>query len=315
MDICRKAAESATIFEKTNTELKRQYLIHNIMLYNFLVLQINQNHGSFGTGYPFYILDENLNGKLPIIEEQIRYDNELLEYVESSRCTTWSCSQCLEQFHHTMPDLKQICKPCPNMDNNLKPRKIINRMPDIDMWMISERRHLEATKLALQKLLEEHNMHTSDIDPVQSIIDMDEISYDLSHGEMPHKMLPIDTHIIDKETLESLIEQVPDYIKNALNSKTIPYLPIHPTSLRKTWQNDDSAYNFIHDYLSSLTSYNWDSDLQTLLEETRRYIANKYSYEELYNILISTGPESVLRRHRTKELPNRFRERINSWKK
>ena len=27
MDICRKAAESATIFEKTNTELKRQYLI------------------------------------------------------------------------------------------------------------------------------------------------------------------------------------------------------------------------------------------------------------------------------------------------
>ena len=35
MDICRKAAESATIFEKTNTELKRQYLIHNIMLYNF----------------------------------------------------------------------------------------------------------------------------------------------------------------------------------------------------------------------------------------------------------------------------------------
>ena len=48
--------------------------------------------------------------------------------------------------------------------------------------------------------------------------------------------------------------------------------------------------------------------------ETRKYIAETYSMEQLYNILLASGPDSVKRRHKTLELKNCFEERINSWK-
>ena len=88
----------------------------------------------FGTGYPFYVLDSNLEGQLPIIKEQLRYNNEL--YKESKYVQQWLCEECLKLNSKQMPDLKQICKPCPQVKDSIKPRKVVNRLPDIDMWMI-----------------------------------------------------------------------------------------------------------------------------------------------------------------------------------
>ena len=51
-----------------------------------------------------------------------------------------------------MPDLKRICKPCPQVKNSIKPRKVINRLPDVDMWMICADGKLEEAKATLVKL-------------------------------------------------------------------------------------------------------------------------------------------------------------------
>ena len=67
-----------------------------------------------------------------------------------------------------MPDLKQVCKPCPNMLDELKPRKIINRLPDLDMWLVCEDGCIEIAQDELSSLLEKYNMHTSDVDPIAS---------------------------------------------------------------------------------------------------------------------------------------------------
>jgi len=310
-----EAAEASNDIEKTNTELKRKYLIRHVMIYNYIVRMINGNRGSFGTGYPFYALGENLTGNLPIIDEQLRYNNELINAVEQSEYSTWNCAECLAQNSESMPDLKQICKPCPNMDDALKPRKIINRLLDIDMWMVCNKKDIESAKEQLIMLFDAYNLQTSDNDPVQTIINVTRISKLLKEGISPDILLPLDAHIIDYETLYSLIEKVPEIIYNAHTTGKVPYLPIHPLSYRKTWQYDDTAYNFVHDYLSSFTPYNFDEELRMLLEQTRNEIANDYSFEELYECLLRTGPESVLRRHRTLELKNRFKERVNSWKK
>lgn len=315
ISFCSKVAEISSDYEKVNTDLKRTYISKQIMLYNEIAKQVEGNCGTFGTGYPFYILNSNLEGQLPVIDEQIRYNNELLSAVIHSDFTTWNCYDCLQKNYKDMPDLKKICRPCPNMDNELKPRKIINRLPDIDIWMVCEDKNIVNAKDSLINLFNEYNLQPSDIDPIRTIHDLEEIKNDLYEGNMPTKYLPIDAHIINYNTLYSLIKQVPSVLEQSKENNCIPYLPIHPLSYRKVWQYDDTAYNFIHDYLSSLTEFNLDNDLMKVLCKTRNLIANSYSIEELYNYLIASGPESVKRRHKTLELKNRFNERIDSWKK
>lgn len=78
MNICVEAAEASNRFEKNNTELKKNYLLHNVNTINIIMSRAPGYCGSFGTGYPFYVLDSNLEGNLPLIDEQIRYNNELL---------------------------------------------------------------------------------------------------------------------------------------------------------------------------------------------------------------------------------------------
>ncbi len=315
INIVSEVARVSNEFEQNNSDLKRCYFIENISLFNGVVAKVSGNCGSFGTGYPFYALRGNLTGQLPIIGEQIRYNNELNSAVAKSKYTMWSCSACLAQNYQDMPDLKQICKPCPNMEDALKPRKLIKRLPDLDMWMVCEDDHIDKAKEQLFTLFEATGIHSSDTNPIQTIFDLSEINEDLKNTKIPKKTLPIDAHIIPYSTFFSLIKQVPLVLKRAsINSET-PYLPIHPLSYRKQWQYDDEAYNFIHDYLSSLTEYNFGDDLKQVLYETRAIIANSYSVEQLYYYLVTTGQESVRRRHKTLALKERFIERVELWQK
>lgn len=313
-NICIRAAEASNDFERNNTDLKREYLLHNIRLYNHIVKMVSGNQGSFGTGYPFYALNPDLTGTLPVIEEQLRYNNELINIVQNSDSSTWTCASCLAQNGSTMPDLKQVCKPCPNMDDAMKPRKVINRLPDIDMWMICEDGYLLPTSEKLTKLFAEHQMRTSDVDPVRTIEELCQIADSLKKGIMPKYLIPIDCHIMEYSKMSSLIEQVPTTIKQALADGKIPYLPIHPLSYRKKWQYDDTSYNFIGDYLYSFTSFNFEPELQHLLLETRRDLANTYSPDELYNLALTTNGPAVARRNKTLELKKTFEERIKPWK-
>lgn len=214
-----------------------------------------------------------------------------------------------------MPDLKQYCKPCPNMDNELKPRKIINRLPDIDMWMVCNQRDVLYTQEQLIYLFNKYQLYTSDVDPLRTIRDVEEIVKSLREGKMPKKNLPIDAHIMDYETFYSLILKVPQTISEAFVRREIPYIPILPYSYRKKWQHDDMAYNFVHDYLYALTEYNFDEDLQDILNKTRKEIAENFSVEELYALATNTGSDSVKRRNETKILARRFESRVNSWKR
>lgn len=93
------------------------------------------------------------------------------------------CKKCLEEKYRDMPDLKKICKPCPNILNELKPRKLINRLPDIDMWIICKDGKVEEVEEQLAKLLEEFNMRTSDVNPILAIDDVGKISEMIGKGE------------------------------------------------------------------------------------------------------------------------------------
>lgn len=95
----------------------------------------------------------------------------------------------------------------------------------------------------------------------------------------------------------------------------VPYLPIHPTSLRKTWQHDDMAYNFILDYLYSLTPFNWTPSLMQKLQDSRTLINKSFTEEDLKEMLGRVAPDSVKRRFETPELKKSYERRINKWTK
>ncbi len=54
MNVCVQAANASTCFEKTNSELKRLYLLKNIDIINTIMSKTPGYCGSFGTGYPLY---------------------------------------------------------------------------------------------------------------------------------------------------------------------------------------------------------------------------------------------------------------------
>ena len=118
-----------------------------------------------------------------------------------------------------MPDLKKVCKPCPNMIDKLKPRKIINRLPDLDMQMICEDGCVEECQEALAKLLEEYKMRTSDVDPLSSLENVSKVSKMIKKGEFPKIFLPIDTHIVEYSEIKELIEKVPEELNKAKKIK------------------------------------------------------------------------------------------------
>lgn len=323
MNMIEKAVEASTMFELTNTELKKAYILKFIHLYNDIVSNMSVCKGSFGTGYPFYAIDRDFKKELPVIDEQIRYNNELLkEYhnflVEKKRIfekeEKWECEKCLEETLKYMPDLKAYCNTCPEIPKELTPRKVINRLPDIDLWMVVEDGYEEVTMKKILEQFDKYDIHPSDENPVKTIDEVYEIAQQLKNGEMPTKHIPIDTHIISYDELYNLIKQVPERIQIAVENNKIPYIPILPYSLRKKWQHDDAAYNFIHDYLYALTEYNFESSLLNLLRETRKKIANKYRVDELQYIAAYSGSESVPRRQQSLVLQQRFEERINLWK-
>ena len=311
INIGKYVADISDDYELCNNELKKEYMRFNIEIINAVMRSIKGYAGSFGTGYPFYVLKENFEGELPIIEEQIRYNNELRECSDKSNRSCWYCYDCLHNIGSIMPDLKQWCKPCPYMDDGLKPRKIINRLPDMDMWMIVEDDKYEEAKTKLLDRFNKLGLYTSDVDPIRSIKELDEVVSDLKNGNMPRKYLPLDVHIVKKSELILAMDRT---YKAFLYNIQNPYVPMLPLSLRKTWQHDDTAYNFAFDFLFSLTPFNWDEDIMKELTLIRREISNK-SDVELESILLNISGDSVKRRFETEELKLVFKERTNSWKR
>lgn len=312
-DIVEEVEKSSTTFERNNTDLKRKFLKWNIEAFNIIATSVTVNRGSFGTGYPFYVLDEKLNGDIPIISEQIRYNRQLVRDGEPFQKSIWHCKSCLERNYATMPDLKIICKPCPNMIDSLKPRKIINRLPDLDMWLVCENGRVEQAQAELGGLLEQYNMHTSDVAPLQSLSDVAKIATSLKDGKFPKVFLPIDAHIMEKSKLEELIAQVPEELRLARLEERKPYLPIRPKSLRKEWQYDDEAYNFIYDYLSAFTAFNFTKGMEHTLQKSRIRVVQENTPEELFEFLTQSATPANFRRFQEYELEEIFYKRITSW--
>lgn len=316
-NICLEVVEASNKFEENNfknKDLKKMYIKKNIDIINSVMEHTTGYRGSFGTGYPFYAIDSDFKEDLPVIKEQIRYNEELRTTILNAKLKKWPCESCLPVNGPYMEDLKQICIPCPRLEKELKPRKVINRLPDIDMWMVCEDTKVEEAKKELKETFDQLGMHTSDVNPIQTFKEFKEIIIDLEDGKMPIKMLPLDVHVVKYSELSNLLDQIPFTILNSSNLGEVPYLPILPDSLRKKWQKDDEAYNFTLDFLYSMTDFNFEEILKQRLDYTRNIVARQLTEEKSMEMLDLVSPDSVKRRFENKTLKKSYKRRINSWK-
>ncbi len=315
MNVIDKTVIGSSRFEEENTSLKKEYLIKYLKDYKDLVSRFSGYNGFFGLGYPFYALGKDMEGELPYIDEQLRYNLELLVlFHEQFTDGEWPCEQCLRETLSDMPDLKKICYRCPKVPKEISPRKVINRLPDMDLCLVLEDKSVERIKNRLVRLFELHGMTTSDVDPLGTIDKIYRISTDLKNGKMPSEYVPLDTHIFKYSTLCNLLSEVEHEIDKSIKNGKAPYLPVLPDSLRKVWQHDDTAINFVFDFLYSFTECHLDPNLLQQIKEIRKSIANKYTNKQLEKIIIQTGPESMARRYENPVLKKRFNERINLWR-
>ena len=309
--LLKKVVESTNTFEEINNKIKKDYFIKNIDTFSKIVKNISGYKGFIGIGYPFYAFKDD-SDEMPIIEEQIRYNNELLNNKEL--LSNWYCETCLKNNLESMPDLKYICKRCKNMDNDFKPRKVITRIPDMDYWIIIDDSYVDQAKDEIIEILKNNNLSTSDTNPINTINDFYEIALDIKNEKMPSKYLPVDIHLINYNLLCECINNINSKIDSFIKINKIPYFPIHTQALRKKWQYDEEACDFIHDYLYSFTEYDIDDNLSNMLYNSRRELVNKYTNEELYNMVIDTGKDFVIRRQENIDLQNILNNRINKWR-
>ena len=181
------------------------------------------------------------------------------------------------------------------------------------MWIVCADGHVQDAEQVLSRLCLENDLHTSDVDPIQTIEDISTITDDLKQGKMPTVALPIDIHIVEHSKLKKLISLVPEAIDDAVQSSRTPYVPIHPKSFRKTWQYDDEAYNFVHDFLFSFTEFGFNASLSNTLNGARKNLAANYTPEVLYEITTRTMAPSTLRRMETPTLQEVLRKKFADW--
>ncbi|HCC07596.1 MAG TPA: hypothetical protein DEP72_05495 [Clostridiales bacterium] len=313
--LAQEVANMSSEFEKNNSELKKQYIIYNIQAFNRIVSTIDTSRGTFGEGYPYYVLDNNLNGDLPIINEQLRYNDQLVTESEKDKAKVWKCGTCLTENYDQMPDLKKICIPCEDVDIALKPRKIINRLPDFDIFVICEDERMNETSIKLEKLMHMFNIYTSDVNPLDAIKNVKEISENLKNGIMPNKFLPIDLHIVEYSVLTELILDIPKTLEDSKQNNQNPYMPMSPLAYRKKWQYDNDPCNFMFDFLFSFTPFGIDAKLREMIDNTRFIISNNYTSEELYGFAYNMSRDDVKRRMQTPYIIEIFKSKIESWRK
>ena len=90
----------------------------------------------------------------------------------------------------------------------------------------------QAKEMLVRKFIQEE-MYTSDVDPLRTMRKFSLIARDLISGKMPDKNLPLDIHVIEYSKFVNILKEAPRVIENAIKNDTVPYLPIHPHSLRK----------------------------------------------------------------------------------
>ena len=273
--------ESVQLNEDTSPE---KYTYHQQQFNDFArtVMDIPGAYAAFGTGYPFYA-EDHLEQTIEPVAEITRFLRQQQALVPK-KLGSWACIGC--QGDRKLPDLKTLCKPCDKV--SVKPRDILKALPDLDYWVIADE-DTPQFRAKLQQSLEGIGFYSSDQDVGASLRDLADVMKDpllvreVTPEPVRQKRIPIDLHVVSREYFMNIMGDIErTIIEYAAEGGNMPKVPISPSSLHVTWEQPDEPYDFMKDFLFSLTIHPASSN--AILEKMKhtKEIAGKYlSYDDI----------------------------------
>lgn len=299
---------TAIKFTGDESRIKGEYFDYQFDRFYEAVKDIPGVLGVFGTGYPFYAYQED--GSIADIPEMRRYQDSFRSAISRDRLRSyggWLCGAC--ELACDLPDLKKYCKPCDSVD--FKPRDIFKALPDLDYWVVvddpvsDEAQHQQ--ELDIQERARAAAFVPSDSNIIQTIATTKYAMETVLRGYRPGAVLPADMHVITKSALLACIKATPDAIRYGGT------VGIAPRSLHKTWEDTDEPYDFIKDFLFSLTPHTLnDDELSEALVSARREVYTLVAADPVR--AVADRAEKEKRQLEAPDVEKCLRRRISSWK-
>ena len=194
---------------------------------SLLEATLGENHAvTFATGYPFYAIDKD--GKPLHVDEIGNYINGKVSDFEKKRNKdthhSWICPGC--QTENDLKDVKSVCNNCNLV--SIKPQDVFRILPDIDITTIVDKLDLK-TEEKIRNILKKNGYNYSNISIKDTVKDTKEIMSALQAGSTCEKKLPIDMHVIDKESFLNALALIQS---GGINP------PTKVRSLHSEWEND-----------------------------------------------------------------------------
>lgn len=298
------ALELSVRFNQDESPVRGDYMRREFADFSEVVSKVPGYRGCFGTGHPYYA--NKPDGGIYEIPEITRYINQYrnsLRNEEIGQIGNWLCGTCQILVDH--PDLKQRCKPCELVD--VKPRDVFRALPDLDFWVIAsddvDQTHFEES---IQAAVQAEGFQSSDVDVIHSIRDAVRVMQTLETGLMPRARLPIDLHIVTENSLNKLMRETPTAVKNG------DFLGIVPRSWHKIWEMPDAPYDFVKDFIFSLTEGEIQNEgLRQLLKDTRTEVAQLLGDNAAEFVRLLAPKEA--RQLETPAIHDNLDRRVKSW--
>lgn len=297
--------DTAAEYAQDTSVLKGNYLQQQFDDFTEAVRSVPGYKGVFGTGYPFYALRPD--GGTYDVPEITRYTRSFISEVQKDaqrNYGAWICGAC--QVETDLPDLKTYCKPCKQVD--FKPRDIFKALPDLDFWVIvdPETETLDRTEEIIRDRVEAAGFYASDSNVSQAVDSTLYVMRTLQRGHMPSARLPLDLHVVTKQEILACINEAP---RALAQGETIP---ISPRSLHVRWEDTDEPYDFLKDFLFSLTAQDWqDEDLWRSLRDAR-HSAKSLVGDDIVQAVAERAPKEA-RQLESPEIQQCLRNRIAEW--
>lgn len=252
--------------------------------------------GSFGLGYPFYAKNKSEFFKVDEINNFIT--KGVQEVIDKNKNTeNWICPGC--QTKNKPTDLISVCNNCKLVGEEIKPRKILATIPDLDMLVILNEAD-QATLEKVQGILHSKDYKQSDISIKDSFRNTKKVLEDLKNNKESTSKLPIDLHVLTGSQFKEIASRIAKGEKSRIKCP----------ALHMTWENHDLQIWF--DFVFSMKEIDLTSELREVLLKSRKMLKESWGEDNLVDAIKNYYPR-IQRIFETKEVEIALRDKIKTW--